>query len=79
VSPGNSLIVVNERGIVIGRVASNDRQRTDSAEVVMQPGPTTVRAHEPLAPLLHRMTRRNVHEMVVTTPEGELLGVIYRR
>jgi CBS-domain-containing membrane protein len=44
----------------------------------MQPGPTTVRAHEPLEPLLSRMSTENVHEMIVTTPEGVLLGVVRR-
>lgn len=42
----------------------------------MEPGPATVRAHEPLAPLLERMGHRGVDEGIVTTPEGELLGVI---
>jgi CBS domain-containing protein len=45
----------------------------------MEPGPATVRAHEPLDALLDRMTGRDVAEMIVTTPEGELLGVVYRR
>jgi CBS domain-containing protein len=44
----------------------------------MEPGPATVRAHEPLPPLLERMARRQVDEMIVTTPEGELLGVVRR-
>jgi CBS domain-containing protein len=44
----------------------------------MEPGPATVRAHEPLPPLLERMARRQVDEMIVTTPDGELLGVVRR-
>jgi CBS domain-containing protein len=44
----------------------------------MEPGPTTVRAHEPLAPLLERMNQRRVGEVIVTSPEGELLGVVRR-
>jgi hypothetical protein len=35
-----------------------------------------VRAHEPLEALLARMQRRQVEDMVVTTPEGRLLGVV---
>jgi CBS domain-containing protein len=44
----------------------------------MEPGPATVRPHEPLPPLLERMARRQVEEMIVTTPEGELLGMVRR-
>jgi CBS domain-containing protein len=44
----------------------------------MEPGPATVRAHEPLDPLLERMARRGVDEIIVTTPEGVLLGVVRR-
>jgi CBS domain-containing protein len=44
----------------------------------MEPGPTTVRAHEPLEALLERMARRGVDDMIVTTPEGELLGIVRR-
>ena len=70
-------IVVNELRIVLGRV----RHRAEAApgaqaEDVMEPGPATVRAHEPLDELLDRMTRRHVTEMIVTTPEGRLLGVV---
>jgi CBS domain-containing protein len=45
---------------------------------LMDPGPVTVRAHEPYGPLLERMARRHVDEIIVTTPEGELLGVVRR-
>lgn len=43
----------------------------------MSLGPTTVRAHEPLDALRQRMRSRKVREMIVTTPDGVLLGVIY--
>jgi hypothetical protein len=35
-------------------------------------------SHEPLAPLLERMTRRGVGEVIVATPQGELLGIVQR-
>jgi len=74
-----SVVVVNEHGIVLGRVRRGSRlDGAATAEDVMEPGPTTVRAHEPLEELLVRMGRRNVREMVVTTPEGHLLGVVSR-
>ena len=77
--PAGSVIVVNEQGIVLGRVRAGDRQPTDQpAEAIMEPGPATVRAHEPLDELLARMARRHVSEIIVTTPEGRLLGVVHR-
>jgi CBS domain-containing protein len=77
-STGRALIVVNEQRIVLGRVPWRRRHHDALAEAVMDSGPTTVRAHEPLQPLLDRMVRRHVSEMIVSTPEGELLGVVYR-
>jgi CBS domain-containing protein len=76
----HSVVVVDERGIVLGRVSPVRVDATDSklVEEVMEPGPATVRAHEPLAPLLERMARRGVSEVIVTTPQGELLGVVQR-
>lgn len=72
-----SVIVVNEHGIVLGRVTAGDRSHAvGTAETAMEPGPATVRAHEPLDELLLRMQRRNVAEMIVSTPEGRLLGVV---
>jgi rhodanese-related sulfurtransferase len=75
-----SVVVVNERGIVLGRVNPDRLEAADSTplEEVMEPGPATVRAHEPLAALLERMARRSVSEVLVTTPQGELLGVFHR-
>jgi hypothetical protein len=37
-----------------------------------------VRANEPLEPLVERMRDKNVSTMIVTTPEGRLLGVVHR-
>ena len=73
-----ALIVVNDRGIVLGRVQPGDYPRDATAEDVMEPGPTTVRAHEPLDALLGQMELRRVHEIIVTTPEGRLLGLVRR-
>jgi CBS domain-containing protein len=79
-APGSTLVVVNERRIVLGRFRAGAASVDGAARVeeVMEPGPATVRAHEPLAPLLERMARRHVDEMIVTTPEGVLLGMVRR-
>jgi CBS domain-containing protein len=73
---GLSIVVVNDAGIVLGRVPADRSRTSDTAEQIMHPGPTTVRADEPLSPLLGRMRDRNVSEMIVTTPDGHLIGVV---
>jgi CBS domain-containing protein len=79
---GSAVIVVNDQQIVLGRIkpasTSTSADPSSLAEAVMETGPTTVRAHEPLIPLLGRMDRRKVEEIIVTTPEGRLLGVVHR-
>jgi rhodanese-related sulfurtransferase len=64
---------------VAGTGARNVVVANDRGIVLGRLNPATVRAHEPLAPLLERMARRGVAEVIVTTPQGELLGVIQHR
>lgn len=73
-----ALVVVNDERIVLGRTRTGPHPPNATAEDVMTPGPTTVRANEPLDALLERMRNKNVTTMIVTTPEGRLLGVINR-
>lgn len=77
---GKGVIVINEHQIVLGHIPPSRLGDAGPrlAESVMDVGPTTVRAHEPLDPLLERMARRNVKEVIVTTPDGELSGAVYR-
>ncbi len=75
---GRSVVIVNESGVVLGRVRPDRPAGHPSAavETAMSSGPTTVRASEPLDALLERMHSRRVGEILVTTPEGRLLGVV---
>ena len=74
-----NVLVVNEAGILLGRVRVDVQlDRNTTVEQVMEPGPVTVRANEPLDELMERMTSRRVTEIVVTTPDGRLLGIIRR-
>jgi len=75
-----NVLVVNAEGILLGRfrLEGEGANAAETVEAVMEPGPVTVRANEPLDPLLERMAKRGVTEMVVTTPEGHLLGVVRR-
>ena len=76
----NGCVVVNEHEIVLGRLGPKELAAPPNltAEAVMQPGPATVCANEPLDDLLSRMEQHNVLVIVVTTPEGRLLGVVRR-
>ena len=81
VAQAGNLLVTNEEGILLGRVGPHqlhDLPAGATAEAVMEPGPTTVRPFEPLEPLLERMTKGRVFEVVVTSSEGRVLGVVHR-
>jgi Mg/Co/Ni transporter MgtE len=75
-----SCIVVNDRNAVLGRVRSRDLDGDPDqiVEAVMEAGPTTERASEPLEALVQRMQQKRVSSVVVTTPDGELIGVLRR-
>ncbi|MGI8795443.1 MAG: CBS domain-containing protein [Acidimicrobiia bacterium] len=71
-------VVVNERKIVQGRLRLDriDAAPPDTVETVMEPGPATVRADADLASTTERMQRRGTTSLLVTTPDGELLGAL---
>ncbi len=80
-SPYGFAFVVSPHGILLGRLRramlEGDDQAT--AEAVMEPGPSTVRADTPLDKLADRLDRGRLRTAVVTTPDGVLLGVVRRR
>jgi len=71
-------VVINPDRIVLGRVRLDrvDVESVASVEDVMEPGPATVRAHEDLSEVSARMQRRSVDTLIVSTPEGQLLGML---
>jgi predicted transcriptional regulator len=73
-------IVVNEAGIVEGRLRGRALEETPEATVeeAMEIGPTTIRPSEPLKPLVERMRRRGVGTIVVSDLQGRLVGILYR-
>jgi CBS domain-containing protein len=75
-----SCIVVNDGGVVLGRLCSAalNGAADATAESVMEAGPTTDRPSEPLQDLVKRMQDGKVGSIVVTTPEGVLVGVLLR-
>ncbi|MGH9024755.1 MAG: rhodanese-like domain-containing protein [Acidimicrobiia bacterium] len=74
-------VVVNERRIVQGRLRLDriDATSPDVVETMMELGPTTVRADAELASTTERMQQRGATSLLVTTPDGALLGALSLR
>jgi CBS domain-containing protein len=71
-------VVTNDQGIVQGRlrrdrVAANDDRAVGD---VMEPGPATVRADADATETTERMKQRGAKTLIVSTPDGALLGVL---
>ena len=73
-------VVVNERGVVVGRVRPKDLPAEDDVRVAdfMALGPATVQRREELGGLVQRMQNAGVTTIIVTTPKGELVGIVDR-
>jgi CBS domain-containing protein len=71
------VVIAGQRNVVgllrAGRISAGEQA---PAAEVMQPGPTTVRAHEDLAAARQRMNEHHVAHLLVTTPDGTLIGVV---
>jgi CBS domain-containing protein len=73
-------MVVNDARVVLGRFRGDAFRGHPAANVeeVMEEGPTTTRADDNLQQLTARLRDRSVTSIVVTDPEGRLIGVTYR-
>jgi CBS domain-containing protein len=73
-------VVIDDDGVVVGRVGAEelDHEPDQRVEDVMKLGPTTVRANEPLQALVERMAKSDVPSILVSDPEGVLLGKLER-
>jgi Mg/Co/Ni transporter MgtE len=76
----NTCIVVNARGVVLGRLGRKAlaADSDESVEVAMTPGPSTVRPSIGSDALLDRLRARNLTSSVVTMPDGRLVGLVRR-
>ena len=79
-SPELLCAVVNDEGIVLGRVRARELPDDDSMPILqfMRPGPPTVRPREELRPLVERMRKAEVGTILVATAKGRLVGVVHR-
>jgi rhodanese-related sulfurtransferase len=77
-SPYGYALVLAGR-VVLGRVR---RSRLDeipsdaSAEMLMEPGPSTTRPHTEAGELARKLQRSGATTAILTTPEGERIGVV---
>jgi len=75
-----SCVVVAEDRTVLGilraRALRGDPEA--SAEAAMEAGPTTFRPSELLAEIALHLTQARVRRVLITTPEGRLIGVLDR-
>lgn len=77
----DACIVVNDHDVVEGRIRPDDLADVDGEtplEEVMELGPTSIRPNTGLESIVKRMRKANVASILVTTGDGELLGVLYR-
>jgi CBS-domain-containing membrane protein len=73
-------LVTSGGGVLLGRLRASmlgcDPQLR--AEEVMEPGPSTVRPHKTAAGIAKDLADKQLRWAIVTTPEGELIGVAAR-
>jgi Mg/Co/Ni transporter MgtE len=77
----DTCIVVNEQRVVLGRLGRKAiaADTDETVEQAMSPGPSTVRPSIGTDALLERMRARNLTSLVVTTPDGRLVGLALRK
>ena len=79
-SPYGFALVLSGR-VVLGRVRRTRVEEAPddaSAEALMEPGPSTTRPHTDLGELAEKLHRSGARTATLTTPEGELIGVVSR-
>lgn len=76
----DTCIVVNEQRVVLGRLGRKAMATKEdlSVEKAMTPGPSTVRPSLGADDLLERMRARDLTSLLVTTPDGRLVGLVLR-
>src|ERR1700736_5638068 len=73
----NTCIVVNEQRVVLGRLGPKAlaAESDERVEAGMPPGPSTVRPSIGTDALLERIRARKLTSLLVTTPDGRLVGL----
>lgn len=76
----DTCIVINEQRVVLGRLGRKAlaADTDESIEQAMTPGPSTVRPSIGTHALHERIRARNLTSILVTTPDGRLVGLALR-
>jgi CBS domain-containing protein len=74
-------VVVNEAGVVLGYVGGDAFHAGPEmlVEQVMEPGPATIRPHVSLIEITEYLQKRDIDRILVTTADGELVGLLHRQ
>ncbi|MCH7577606.1 MAG: CBS domain-containing protein [Chloroflexi bacterium] len=74
-------VVTNDEGVVLGRLGARALRGDPKAlvEEAMESGPTTTRSDDPLEAITERLQEARVGSILVTTPDGRLVGLLYRK
>ncbi len=80
-SDHNLCVVTNDEGIVLGHLGARALRGDPKAlvEEAMESGPTTTRPDDPLKAITERLQEARVGSILVTTPDGRLVGLPYRK
>ena len=72
-------VVVNRENVVLGRILRHGAGDDPDAPAgdVMEVGPTTTRPSMRLEKIAERLSGARIDHVLVTDPEGRLLGVVY--
>ncbi len=78
----NACVVVNDKLVVLGLLRANDLDHADpqwTAEEAMVRDPQTYQLNAPLNEVIEYLqNRRNIDNVLVTTPDGNLFGLLKR-
>lgn len=79
-SPYGFALVCDAAGVLLGRLRRSalGEARDATAETLMEPGPSTVRADAAPHAVRDRLDRGGWQTAVITDPDGHLLGVVRR-
>lgn len=75
-----ALVLSGQGRVVLGRLRASmlDCDPELEAQEVMEPGPSTVRPHKTAEGIAHDLAERELRWAIVTTPRGELIGIVAR-
>jgi hypothetical protein len=78
-SPYGFALVTADDGTLLGRLRGSTIESGKTAEELMSPGPSTVRPDTDPADLREKLDAKELKTAIVSTPEGQLIGVVMRK